>query len=138
MPTSERGLKRGQFYALFILGCSILSGTWAEFDQLGFGVSFAFLFALVFLTFAPWLSLNGPLPKISFQQRQITSMQSLLGAASICAVPTLFLILSWNQEFPFSGDHDFHLQAQLASRSFIAHSLLPLTLIFGVLLVGCK
>lgn len=120
-----------QLLGLFILLGVAVDGVFLSLDRFGLAVCLP-LFALI--AFCAWfgrddrVEVHRPLFPDGLDRRSF-----LLGV--LAAAPALlFLLFTWNQEFPFSGDHDFHLYAHLLSRHFWAPKL-PLML--GLALVTC-
>jgi len=94
-------------YAAYLVAGLIATGAWMQLDRFGL------LFATGFAGVLAWLAFGvagAPVGGIdlAFPPRSGT-LRSFSIAFALFAPAALFLALTWNQEFPFSGDHDFHL-----------------------------
>ena len=114
-----QGVRGSCSWAAFLVAAMLASGTWAELDRLPLAASVPFALLVVALAFAPrfWLvpaqlPLGPPAPRLR------PSAAELLLALALAAPAGFVLAATWRQEFPFSGDHDFHLLAAQASLGF--------------------
>ncbi|MBF0363510.1 MAG: hypothetical protein HQK49_20990 [Oligoflexia bacterium] len=106
-----------QLLALFFLYTIFFSGIWTALFKIGWIYYLGFLILGGVLSFLP-----TNLPTKDFLQINLTeifleakkNLQSLrvkdfLIAALLLLPCGIYLFITWDQEFPFSGDHDFHL-----------------------------
>ncbi len=108
--------------AIFFLYGIFLCGTWTSFPGNGPALWVPFLCIGAFLSFFPEkyqenLYLRN-LPSIFFTRIASLRLRELLLAVFIFLPSLLYLTFTWNQEFPFSGDHDTHLKNALSLSQF--------------------
>jgi hypothetical protein len=107
-------------WAAFLVAGALASGTWAELDRLTPAVTVPFALLVVALALVPrsWLA-DAPAPAAGGPATRLEPSAGRTLLALALAAPAAFLLVAtWGQEFPFAGDHDFHLLAAEASLGF--------------------
>ena len=113
-----QGVRGSCSWAAFLVAAMLASGTWAELDRLAPAVTLPFALLVVVLACAPrsWLAPAATTARPADALRP-SGAEALL-AVALAAPAAFLLVATWGQEFPFSGDHDFHLLAAEASFGF--------------------
>jgi hypothetical protein len=112
-----------QIYGIYCVTSLYLSGVFIGIYDLGWKIIFSLFFYFSFLGFSKFLpernwysSGNVPINfNLLFQKPKIYFFYFISSSPVI-----LYLFLTWNQEFPFVGDHDFHLYQNYISALFWA------------------
>lgn len=120
----SRKISVTQLLALFLLYLIFFSGIWTGISKLGWSywaILFLFGITLCFLPhrFQDQIELSGLLDRYKIILKSMGLKEVLISLLVILPIG-LFLGITWNQEFPFSGDHDFHLWASLKLSKFWA------------------
>lgn len=96
---------------VFLVASTFASSLWLTAGPFGLMAVAAFIVVFARVDVRPWSDAAGKEP------RTIAPWEAIVASALVLLPPTLYLFLTWNQEFPFSGDHDYHLiQLQHAYR----------------------
>jgi hypothetical protein len=113
-------------YALVVVGSLVVSGLWTHLDRTPLAATVLF----VGVTALSWLGWRDAPVSLGDQlvSRDGAMAGLLIGAVIVLPLAT-FLAVTWKQEFPFLGDHDFHLVAQLTSWRFWAPHLIAVGLV---------
>lgn len=100
------GISRGEALGLVAMTLLFASGTWLGFDRLG-RVPLVMLGAL--LVVPAFVSTGRDVP-LSPRRESFPQLARWSAAVAAALLPVVvFLLLTWNQEFPNLGDHDYHL-----------------------------
>jgi hypothetical protein len=91
-----------------------------------------------------WIATIGTASAVNWKAESLdVSLPPLTGTAvamgaALCIPTALFLAFSWSHEFPFVGDHDFHLLTSATARSFWVRRALPAALILVPAYLGAR
>ena len=100
---------------LYVLGLLFVGALWAELDAIHPLVSVGLLALVSYLSSADrggTLDQRVRLPVVARLWARLDGPS--LGIALAIALPTLlYFMLTWDQEFPWGGDHSYHLSAGL-------------------------
>lgn len=116
-------LTETQLYGVYCLTVLFISGTFIGLYDLGWKVIVPLFLFFCFLGFFHFsLEDRSSIPQTVFFGLDATPTSffyanNLLGILAVSPV-VIYLILTWDQEFPFVGDHDFHLVEDLKASLF--------------------
>jgi hypothetical protein len=111
-------MTEGQRLALFVLLAIVIDAEWGALARLGPWAVLA-LFAL--LTTLAWDRADEPRTEFDPRRALPSGRMSREGVAigAVALLPTaLYLAVTWNREYAFSGDNGYHVTHQLRSRAF--------------------
>jgi len=106
--------------ALFFLYVFFFSGTWSGLSEMRYPFRILFPAIGILLCFFPESRQRKIIPGNFVSSMRIKGYrwQELALASLICLPSFIYLVLTWNQEFPFSGDHGLHLLSSLTIAKF--------------------
>jgi hypothetical protein len=119
MFNNKSNINEIQLYGIYIVVLLYASGTFIGIYDLGWQVFIPLLFIFSFFGFFKFK--DEIEAHISNQYRSVDLFQSAkkYNLFYFLISPVfIYLFLTWNQEFPFVGDHDFHLRQEYYSSSF--------------------
>lgn len=111
-----------KWLAVHLLCAFLVSGLWLVSTIAGWLPFVAFVGVLVAVAKSDPDSKAPKVPKLKLARFNVSH---LAVGALVCLPPFLHLALSWNNEFPFAGDHDHHLRQSQAALSFWKVYLIP-------------
>ena len=104
--------------AVVFTAIALCSALWAATPLIGIAWIAAALLLL-------WLHRQEPPPDAEVPPLPPAPFPLLVAAIVISAAPLLYLAVTWNQEFPFLGDHNVHLRFAVQSAKFWRIWFLP-------------
>lgn len=120
--------------AIFFLGSLTMSGVWALGPRIG--TIYYIVVPLLLLLIDRWGGDERPpvTPSSSVNRSKFVHM---LGSGFFTMAPVLlYLVMTWRQEFPFVGDHDFHLGSSIDAFAFWKHRFIPAVFLLIGMITG--
>lgn len=112
--------------SVLVLAGIVLSGAWTQLDEIGW-LGWTPLVLAFFFDLFPVRSLRWPRPRLF---NLPVDTPATMAAAALCALLLAHLLLTFREEFGFSGDEGYHLSA---TRAFAVYFLRAAPILFVIL-----
>jgi hypothetical protein len=120
--------------AIFLIGAILVTPLWATSRAIGIAPFLLLPLLLIAVVSLRAFEESTPWPLVKWRGIR----ETILVSSIVLGPGAVHLGLTWNQEFPFVGDHDYHLLQSDVAFSFWRLFFLPVVLLLGYLVIRTR
>jgi hypothetical protein len=120
--------------AIFLIGAILVTPLWATSRTIGIAPFILLPLLLIAIVSLRAFEESTPWPLVKWRGIR----ETILVSSIVLGPGAVYLGLTWNQEFPFVGDHDYHLLQSDVAFSFWRLFFVPVMLLLGYLVIRTR